>query len=188
MKSNSHHSLNTSLKPAQQAGFSLIEVLVVVLIISVMVSLAALSFTPGDSQTKTEGKRIISVLESVRQQSVLFNKDIGILISTKHYEVLEWKALRWEPMEGGQFKRHDIPPHLRFSLWREDGADSALEDPAFADEDEDENPKPHLLFFATGEITPFQWRVEKDQFNETDPWEVTGTILGQFELKEVEEF
>ncbi len=177
-------------KHYHQTGFSLIEILAVVLIISVMMSLAALSFTPGDSATQSEGKRMLSVLENARQQSVLFNKDIGVVIATGHYEVMEWKAQRGIPLEGKQCLRHKLPEHLKFSLWREDGSDSILEDSKFdfGFKDEEENPKPHLLLFATGEVTPFQWRVEKDQFSETDPWEVSGNILGQFELKEVEEF
>lgn len=196
-------------------GFSLIEVLVVVVIIGVMVSLAAITLAPDDSATHDEGKRFLQVLEGARQQSVLFNKDLGVFIWKDSYEVLEWYGYEWVPLENSLFKLHTIPEHLKQSVWTQ-STNGTLQEVLLTtreereeedDEEEEEEESsslsfdisidisapsnnlptvmPKLFFYATGEISPFEWRIEKDTFDKTDPWQIEGNILGKMELKEI---
>ncbi len=120
--------------PSRRAmrGFTLIEILVVIVIISIVVSVASVNFFHDDKQTlNDEARRLALLLEHARDEAVLTGKLIGWETAESGYQFLVPDAEgKW------QTKRDDdiLRPRV-FALpitWRElriNGAPAKLTDP-----------------------------------------------------------
>jgi hypothetical protein len=47
--------------------------------------------------------------------------------------------------------------------------------------DDSDKPQPQILFFSTGEVTPFGWTLHDPL--EKDRWRLSANLLGELELK-----
>jgi len=166
-----NHRLHAARK---RNGFTLIEIMVVVVIIGVLTSLVALSISPNRPSPQREGRRFYEVLEAAREQAVLFNQDLGVEVTEDGYQVLRWRAQQWWSLGAPIFAEYKLPENLYQTLWLNGKAD---ENEA-ADSDD---PQPQILLFATGEVTPFEWTL-KDRA-ENDQWRLSANPLGVFDLE-----
>ena len=155
-------------------GFTLIELLVVVVIIGVLTSLIAISISPNKPSPQRESRRFQQVLTAAREQAVLFNQELGVELKGDSYRVLQWRAQQWWPLDTEQFSEYRLPQNLSQTLWL-DGL--AHEESASGSD----LPQPQILFFSTGEVTPFGWTLRDPALN--DQWRLSANALGQFDLQ-----
>jgi general secretion pathway protein H len=155
-------------------GFTLIELLVVVVIIGVLTSLIALSIPSNDPSPQRESRRFYQVLEAAREQAVLFNQELGVELRGNSYRVLQWQAQKWWLMDSDLFSEYSLPENLSQTLWLNGLANE--EGPTGSDV-----PQPQILFFSTGEVTPFGWTLSDPALN--DQWRLSANALGQFDLQ-----
>ena len=156
------------------AGFTLIELLVVLVIIGVLASLIAVSISPNQPSPQRESRRFHLVLEAAREQAVLFNQELGVELRGDSYRVLQWQAQRWWPVDDELFAEYRLPQNLSQTLWLDgipirEGASGS------------DRPQPQILFFSTGEVTPFGWTLADTADN--DQWRLNASPLGEFDLK-----
>jgi general secretion pathway protein H len=155
-------------------GFTLIELLVVVVIIGVLTSLIALAIPSNDPSPQRESRRFYQVLEAAREQAVLFNQELGVELRGNSYRVLQWQAQKWWLLDSDLFSEYSLPENLSQTLWL-DGLENEA-GPTGSD-----LPQPQILFFSTGEITPFGWTLRDPAAN--DQWRLSANALGQFDLQ-----
>ena len=109
-----------ALRPSQR-GFTLLEILIVILIIGVMTAglLLSLSFTGKDTQLKTESKRLLSLMDYAREQAELQTRDYGIFFGEHGYEfvVYDVRTGAWRPVdEDDALRERTLPSGLEFKL------------------------------------------------------------------------
>jgi len=170
-------------------GFTLIEILVVIVIVATIVSMVLLSIGVAgeDEELDTERKRLAALIETVQDEALLQGREYGIEFTTSAYRFVEFDPLarQWSEVPFDDLYRlRTLPAGLEFELFIDDKRVELNNDPKEID-DPDDKPlsagvqvyTPHLFVFASGESTAFELRMWRPQ---TDAELVlVGDILGQ---------
>lgn len=123
-------------------GFTLIEILVVVVIIGVIVSMATLSVNMlgRDSEVEEQARRFWAVLRQTREEAELQGFNIGAYLAADEYEFLRLDALtnRWLPVGDDKlYAVRSLPDGLRYRMWL-DGREIVMK-PQLPDRDQTED-------------------------------------------------
>jgi general secretion pathway protein H len=147
-------------------GFTLVEILVVVVIMAVVVSAAILSIgtTGRDAQLDEESRRIEGLVGLLHERALLEGRDFGLRIEPAAYDfvVYDPRRDRWMKLDQDhEFRRRDLPKGLSFQL--------ELDDRIVVIKPIDQNltndaapPAPQLAIAASGEGTPFRLTLLRD--------------------------
>jgi general secretion pathway protein H len=156
------------LRSARAAGFTLLEILVVIVIIGVMVSMATLSIgvLGADREVKEEAERFWAVLRQAREEAELQAIDVAIFVGQTDYEFLRFDTRRneWMPIvEDKLYAQRTLPEGLRFRLWLENR--EIVLKPGLPDrskKDESQKWPPQITVLSSGDIVPFEMHIERD--------------------------
>ena len=149
-------------------GFTLIEILFVIIIIGVIVSAAtiAVGVLGRDREAKEEAQRFWAVLRQAREEAELQSLDIAVFVAANAYEYLHFEPRMnaWVPLAGDRlYVPRELPDGLRFRVWL-DGREIVLA-PRLPDRGEpSENFKfpPQVIVLSSGEVMPFELHIERD--------------------------
>jgi len=172
-----------STQGACQRGFTLIEILVVVVIIALMAAVmtVAVGALGGDSEIGQEADRIADVLAVTLEQAELEGRDYGLRVEPDGYEVMVFDGRRgWTPAGGDRwFERHGLPAGLSVSLEAE-GRRILLR--------KSETPEarlPQVIAFSSGDVTPYRITLTRSSSGATQT--VEGTFDGTIEVSRGDE-
>lgn len=156
------------------AGFTLIEVLVVLVITGLIAGLTILSIHPASTVAEEEARTLESVLKLGLEESVLAGRVVGVMITHQGYS-LHWLEQRGgRPRLGlGMYTPRKFPAGLDIEL--------TVEQLAVALRLGDSATQPGIWLFPTGETTAFTITV-KDARSRSE-WQLTGSENGMIELK-----
>jgi general secretion pathway protein H len=140
------------LSRQRSSGFTLIEILVVLVVVSMLVALATL--TLGGSSVRrdldNEVEQLFLLMQTVSDQAVLNNTEFGLMIEEDHYRFLAYdqQSDTWKPSSERLFRQRPVPEWMVVTDYIEN------ESPRLAS-DEDK-PRPDVVLFSSGETTPFE--------------------------------
>lgn len=158
------------------AGFTLLEILVVVIVVGVIISIATLSVNVlgRDSEAEEQMQRVWAVLRQAREEMALQGLDLGMYVSRTGYEFMRFDARenRWEQIDGDRlFAPRELPEGLRFRMWVDSREIVLKPGPVDrTDPDEDKKWPPQVMVLSSGDIMPFELQLERD--SEAAQWRV----------------
>lgn len=131
------------------AGFTLMEVMVVLLIVGIMLGMATLSFTPDRRHVTEEARRLRQVLLSAAREAVINHQEIGVRFSAVGYQVVVLDATHhWRvPGNDALFRFRSLPDQSHLSL--------SVEGQRMTLVATSDGP-PHIVLSSSGEQTPFR--------------------------------
>ncbi|HWX80872.1 MAG TPA: type II secretion system minor pseudopilin GspH [Steroidobacteraceae bacterium] len=146
-------------------GFTLVEILVVLVIMTVVISLAVLSVnaTGRDSQLDEESRRIQGLVGLLHDRALLEGRDFGLRIEPTAYEfvVYDPRRDRWMMLNQEQEYRHrELPKGISFQLQLD--AQTVIIKPIDRSLSNDAPPPPQVAIAASGEGTPFRLTLMRD--------------------------
>jgi general secretion pathway protein H len=175
--------MHGAVPPLRTAGFTLVEVLVVVLIIGIMLTFATLSV--GDRAAAdtldTEARRIEQLFRLAQEESELKGYEIGFLHTPDDYQFLVVNGEgRWTPIAEGPLRPRALPPLLSLRL-RVDGrpVPPAQQPAPGAACNDAPPPEPQVLILSSGELTAFTLDVEARGL--PGGHRLSGSLLGRLE-------
>lgn len=186
----------------RQAGFTLLEVLIVALLMGLVASAVTLtvSVTGPEQKLKKQAQRFIAATQMVLDESVLSGQFIGIVVDDEQYQFVFYKEGKWLPVEQDRLlsaQKMDDGITLDIvidgmPLVQDDEQDESWFDEPFIDEQNEEDkkkhPEPQILLFPSGEMTPFELNFNIDN-SDNQPVNVlvVGNALGRLTIGRVDE-
>jgi general secretion pathway protein H len=148
--------------PARAAGFTLIEILVVMLIIGILTAGAVLSVgvVGKDSGLDKERDRITALLDYLRDQAALQNREYGMRCFIGGYEfmVFDARTATWLRLQDDTMTRtRRLPPGLEMQV--------SIEGRAIVLPRVDETtqpPTPQIMLYSSGDLNLFELTLRRD--------------------------
>lgn len=145
----------TAVTGRLQRGFTLLEILVVVVIISILISLTVISLDFGEGETgKEEAQRFAALIKLASQEAILRSRELAIEVAHDGYQFLILEQQEWFALQDEIFKSHQLPENMRFAVNLE-----GLEVDIFQQVDEEtgevQETPPRIYLFSSGEMTTF---------------------------------
>jgi len=199
------------VRPAQrqrgtstERGFTLIEILVVIIIIGVVLTFATLSVSPSGPSDRLdiESQRLLALSQAAADDAVLYGQTIGLHIKPDGYQFIVLGPAGWKPVQDPEspLRARPLDDDIHINRIATDGRDDndgggEITLPANVtgtsnrsdNGDEDDNstaPRPDALFLSSGELVPFTLEFSADGVDHR--FDVTGQANGDITLKRVD--
>lgn len=173
-------------------GFTLLEVLVVVLLMGIILSFASLKFGDGGQARvlAQEVRRVQAVLQLAREEAILQTKEYGVRFLPTGYEFYVLSSPEWKLISKRDDSLHprSFPESLEASV-EVDGEVVNLLPTANKNglsSEKDQKIQPQILILSSGEITPFTLSL-RQKIESTPPlpqYRIIGNLLGEMQIKQ----
>ena len=154
-------------------GFTLIEVLVVVVIVATVVGAAVISIGgSGSRELENAAQRAQIRIRLACERALVSGMDIGFSLEQGAMRFGYLLPERWRMMENSpqeELRERTLGSGVQVQLLRE-GVESSGLDPE----------QPQLVCYSSGELTPFEMRFDRSDVPER--WTLRGQLDGKLEL------
>lgn len=170
-------TFRTAIYRAQSAGFSLLELLSVVVIIAVLAAALTLSISLGGPERRLqhEAERLQALLAYACERSELTGRNIGFNVVKEGYAFSEHSRDSWTPVKTNELRRRQWPKLMSVSLLGQSG-------PITLPEEISEHPQ--VVCFSSGELTPFRLELALGEAKER--YRLVGESNGELQLQRLD--
>ncbi|MEI6893525.1 MAG: type II secretion system minor pseudopilin GspH [Colwellia sp.] len=181
----------------KSSGFTLIEVMIVVVLIGLMASLVQFNYAGNENEDKLrhESAKFAAIFEVAAEYGMLNNIELGLMVNKESYRFVGYDGTRWTEIPDQDWQADvTLPKEVELTIELDD---LPIEEPLLfdtdtftekdeedftllSDEDQEEKIIPQVYILSGGDITPFSvtFRIaeELEYFDNTDDlaYRVTG--------------
>ena len=162
-------------------GFSLLELLVVIVIISILFTFTTLAIrgTSPEELIQVEAQRLDRLLQLALEEAILKGNEYGLEFKPDSYRFLLYFEDRWVPLEDDRLlAQRQLPESMEFELEIEQIDVLIEKDSTSTDDEDEEKPDPQVFLLSSGEITP-EFSVRLVMPGVATSYIVSGTINGE---------
>lgn len=175
-----------TLKSKRAKGFTLLEVLLVVLLIGMMARIVVPSVSWGGDEERLQqsAERFKAVFDLASEFAMLNNTELGVIFKDNNYRFVSFDGTKWVDFSPEQyFEPSDLEEGVELELelegleWAEH---NLLSEVTFEVEEDDDNDSkemlsPQVFILSSGDITPFRLTFSyKPDFADTIYFQVSG--------------
>lgn len=192
--------LQLTTRKAQNQGFTLVEIMVVLVLVGLMVSLVQFSFQSDslEKDLKQQSLRFKGLFTIAAEYSMLNNLELGVMIEPQQYQFLGFDGEKWQLIEEHEaLNTVSLPRHIEMTLDLEglpidenalfdaqtfvEEDDSLFNDKDFKDETKSKKLIPQIFILSGGDISPFRVTFEEAEANEVDE-SISYNVIGNYTL------
>lgn len=164
-------------------GFTLLELLIVIVIMGLMATFAVLSLGSRalDERLDTEARRLFELITLAAEEAVLQGTELGLIHTADGYAFLVLKDGKWLPFEDAGALR---PRTLNEPFFLELRVEDRPVGPARLDDDK-VDLKPQVLLLSSGEVTAFRLNLRARNYGVY--FQLEGDVLGRLKLERKEQ-
>lgn len=169
---------------SRHSGFTLLELLVVVVIVGIIVTFAALSFGNRalEDRLEVEAQRLDRILRLAAEEAEVKGIELGLRYTLDGYQFLVLSQDgKWQPYDGDPILRErEIGDPFSIEL-RVDGRVVGPAVQGRGGKDKDKKVEPQILLLSSGEVSPFALSLRARGL--TRYWLLQSDALGRFTLE-----
>ncbi|WP_299009361.1 type II secretion system minor pseudopilin GspH [uncultured Shewanella sp.] len=182
----------------RQKGFTLMEVLLVVLLMGLAAAAVTLSMGGAgkDSALEKTAQQFMQSVDLVLDETVMSGDFVGIVVEPDHYQFVIYDEGKWQPLKNDRLlSEREMPSGVDMSLVveglplvqeDEEKSSSFTDDGPFiekTDEEKKKFPDPQILLFPSGEMSAFELTFAgRNDSNQYIDVKVIGDPLGRLRL------
>lgn len=185
---------NNNEQTHKNKGFTLIEVLVVIVVIGLMVAAVQFSFNSNkpESALQQESVRFAGIFDLAAQYGLLNNIELGLLVKENSYQFVGYDGTQWvELSDMESLALYQLPEYMTLTISFDDlspDESSLISRELFNPEDEDdftlknkeEKPIiPQVYILSGGDITPFKMTFGWHQLARLDE-DIIYEVIGEY--------
>ena len=164
---NVHHSMK---------GFTLLELMVVIVIVGIILSFMTLS-TGTDQraeQLEREAQRIVALLQLASEEAVMRSEQLALRVGETRYEFMILENGQWTPLEDDRpLRPRELPAGIELRLELQDNPPPGLT--------AEDSEQPQVFLLSSGEMTPFVLIISAP---ETElRYTIKASLLGRLEVE-----
>jgi general secretion pathway protein H len=165
--------VNKSSPLRRRQGFTLIEVMVVMVLISIIITFAVLSIDTGPEELRREGNRIATLMDLAADEAVMNGREYRVVFQRQGYAFEEFRDSEWQPSGDELLHPRDLPAGMRMSLSLENEPVELA-----APEEQLTEKKSSLQLLSSGEIPSFELTISDEKARKFIVREQEGRIIG----------
>ncbi|MEQ6340860.1 MAG: type II secretion system minor pseudopilin GspH [Gammaproteobacteria bacterium] len=172
-------SRSWSIKKPRGNGFTLLEILVVIVIIGIILSFASLSIGRStDRVVEEESRRLAGLITLAAQEAVMQSRELAVQFTPGGYEFVVFDKDQWRRITGDDTLRaRRLPDEVRLNINVEGEA------VALGKTDADKSAsQPRIYLLSSGEVTPFQITLQNKASGGS--YQLKGDVGGKVEMSE----
>lgn len=151
------------LARARLTGFTLIEILVVLVVIGLLAALAVFTMAGSSQQRELENevRELFLLMQTASEQAVLNNQELGLRLEEGEYQFVAFEDQTgdWKASGERMFRARSLPEWITVTEFIESDA------PRLASAED--RLRPDVVFFSSGETTPFELEFTLGSSSET---------------------
>lgn len=170
-----------------ERGFTLIEVLVVLVLIGIITALAVARIGMQDDRAEQAAQRLAGVLEIASRRAVIEARELGLVFDSEGYRFVALGDDGWQSDELNDqaLGSRSLDSDLRLEIEREELPGSRRPGEDTGDTDDGSDTEPQVLILSSGEITPFR-AVIQPRDSDASTWTVSATFDGRIRSEPAE--
>lgn len=185
---------NDNVKTLKNKGFTLIEVLVVIVVIGLMVAAVQFSFNSNkpESELQQESVRFAGIFDLAAQYGLLNNIELGLVVDKSRYQFVGYDGTKWVALADIEsLGLYQLPEYMTLTISFDDLSpdESSLisrelfevkDQDDFTLKDDEEKPIiPHVYILSGGDITPFKITFGWDKLARLEE-DITYEVIGEY--------
>lgn len=159
-------------------GFSLIELLIVVLIIGIISSIAVLYIDTAHERLKSQVQLLSQMIEATGEQAIITGKPMAMIFEEAEYFFSQWDGKQWQQLNRKPFKPVRLKDDIKLSFYRKvtnsNRADNKSKGRSVIDN--------RVYFLPTGETESFYIEL-KNPARET--YRIRVSLMGDLSVEQV---
>jgi type II secretion system protein H len=187
--------IDESVNDAAAGGFTLLELLVVIVLVSILATLSVLSVRGRDVQAvvEEETQRLFSLLSLAQEESIFSYRSLGVSFLRNGYGFRDFQDGSWQALDDRVLTERLTSRGVELRLYLEgrpvvlEVADDSTNVPRTETEKDNgedsesaEGEVPHVVFFPDGLATPFELVVDARGAIERT---IAGSPAGRLEIR-----
>jgi general secretion pathway protein H len=165
-------------------GFTLLEVMVVLVLIGIIFSFAVLSVSRNDQDEvmKRETGRLATLIDMANNEAVLRGQEFAIHFTEDGYAFLVLQIDGWQELtDDPLLKPHKLPPgfSVRIEVEGDPPGLDQKDKKDTSDNKDDDTLTPQVYILSSGEMTPFSATLQAE--NSRVRYHLTASMLGKLD-------
>ena len=138
----------------ESCGFTLIEIMVVIVIVAILMGAVIISLPQGDALViKKNKERFLALLSFAQDEAILRSQDLALEIEQNGYRYYRRENKQWAPYTEGPFAHQTLEGEIPSALQVEKNVVKLKKH---------HKVKPQIFISTSGEVTPFIYSLGDD--------------------------